>query len=191
MALGGTQLTATVRLNAIRIMFAQDGTPTVHIDYALLSGKTRIGGDTHTLQNVGPAQTDPFTTDGTTTAWTTKAAPYGGTDPTITLNGQPVTSGVTWTTNANGTMTVTFATAPAASTSSQPNGQFTYPIGPSLTNAAGDLVSVLGLSDQSQGTIFQDAGKTISTSHKDISELSSLVVGWAKARVIADKLTAQ
>lgn len=184
-----TSISVTTRINAFRAMFAADGTPSVHIDYSLLDATGNVvGGGTHSLYNTGAHDTDPFTTDGKTDSFTTLKAPYGGVDPTVVLDGKTVTSGITFASNTNGTVTVTFATTPTASSSSQPNLQLLYPTGPSLTNAAGDLPSVLSLSDQTTGPIYQDASGTIKTSHKSISEFAAVVLGWAKIRVEQDKL---
>lgn len=178
-----------VRVNAIRAQFGPGGTnPAAHIDWSLVNSTTgeAVAGGTHSLYQSGPQATDPFTTDGKTTAFTTTQAPFGGEDPAVTLGGQPITSGVTFAADANGTITATFATAPAAATGTQPNLQLTYPTGPSLTNSAGDLVSALGLTGGT-GTVYTGGNGTLLTAHSKVTDLAGLLLQWAGVRVVGDK----
>lgn len=187
--MGGTSITVTPRVNWIRAQFGSDGAAAgVHIDFSLVDSNGRnLGGGTHSLYPTGPQATDQFTTDGTTAAFTSKQAPYGGADPTVTLNGQVVASGVTFTTNTDGTVTATFATVPTAATGTQPNLQLAYPTGPSLGNSAGDLVSALGLTS-GQGTVYSGQSGKLQTAHAKIGDLGALLLEWARVRVTADKL---
>jgi hypothetical protein len=178
----------TIQTGAIRAMFGPGGAnPSCHIDYTILDANgNNVGGGTHSLYQTGPQATDQFVTDGKTTAFTTTQAPFGGEDPTVTLGGQPITSGVTFAANANGTITATFATAPAAATGTQPNLQLTYPTGPSLTNSAGDLVSALGLTGGT-GTVYTGGGGKLLTAHSKVVDLAALLLEWAQTRVVGDK----
>ena len=183
----------TIQVNAIRAQFGPGGTnPAAHVDYNILDASgNSVGGGTHSLYQRGPQQSDPFTTDGKTTTLTTSKAPYGGTNQTVTLNGSVVTTGVTFTTNTDGTVTATFTKAPAAPASASRatnNLTLSYPLGPSLTNAAGDLPTVLGLTSGS-GTVWSGTvgGQSLSSAHENVTDLAALLLAWATVRVVDDR----
>ena len=175
----------TVQISAIRAGFDVTGSnPVAHIDFSIYdSTGAQIGGRTHTLTNEGQLQHDPITGDGVTTTFTTSKSPYAGSPLRVILDGQLQTSGYTQTTNANGTIAVTFTTAPAKDA----NGNLNYAIGPGLTNAAGNLPTVLGLVS-GNGTVYSGTvnGQPVATSHQHITDLASALLAWASARVNQD-----
>lgn len=184
----------SVRVNAIRMhLDAAGATKVAHVDYALLDANgNQVGGGTHSLPARQPGTMDTFTGDGTTTAFTTKAAPFGGKLTAVRLNGTVQTTGFTTATNSDGTITVTFATAPSSgdpkATPPVPPDevQLVYPTGPGLDDPSCDLAATLGLASGS-GTVY--AGNSHTSAHQHVGDVNSVLAAWGAARVAADKFS--
>jgi hypothetical protein len=175
----------SIRVRSITANFDPNGTdPSCHIAFDLLDPtNTIVGSRFHSLTQDGPIRHDPIAGDGTTASFTTTAAPYSGSRLNVILDGNLQTSGYTTSTNANGTITVTFTTAPAKGT----KGNLNYGIGPGLANNAGDLPAVLGLASSS-GPVYSGkvGGAAMQTSHQKIADLAAMLVAWAQVRVMDD-----
>ena len=163
---------------------ATRGNPTkyAHIDWQLVDATTLapVGGlaATHSVPAAGPTTAETFTADGSTPAFTTKGVPY---DPAV-ATASP--SGATLSTNADGTVTATYAAEPAKDT----QVKITYPTGPGIDNKAGDVVSTLGLTETT-GAIYTGTvnGVPVQMAGRTLLGLAALIDAWATARVQEDK----
>lgn len=152
------------------------------IDWQLIDSATgavvKNLGSTHTVPANGPATQEKFTADGATAAFTTTGKPY---DPAV-ATASP--TGATITTNADGTVTATYASDPAKDT----QVVITYPTGPGINNKAGDVVATLGLT-ATVGTVYTGTvgGVQVSMAGRSILDLWALVEAWAAERVTQDE----
>lgn len=176
-------MAATPRATAIRLRVAADGSlHQIHVDWT-----TGSGGGTAVYHQDGfqagalasLAATDSWQGDGATTAFTTRQAVYGGTAGIISagVDGQPQT--YTAAANADGTVTVTLATAPA----DLARVTVGYSTGAGFANAGGDLASVLSLT-QGSGTVWGAGGAA--TAHQHVKDYLQALLEWAAARLAAD-----
>jgi hypothetical protein len=184
----------SVTPRVIRLYLDPSGTLTsVMVEWGLTSsaGGPLLTGSTYHLPSQ-KERIERWLGDGVTTQFTTRLPVYNGTAGigTVEVNGSPVTSGWTATANADGTVTITFTTpppAPSTSTSGPIMGNVTAVCqsGPSLANAAGSVISTLGLV-AGTGTVYQGTGQP-STSHQQVTDVAGLLRAWASARITADE----
>jgi len=168
----------------------------VGVDWALSApGAPPLVGDTYRVLSEN-LRVERWLADGKTVTFTTPDPVYGGASGVgaVAVDGVTVApSEYTVDAHADGTVSITFATAPPAPAATaagvQPkNVAVVCQSGPSLSNAAGDIVGTLGLA-AGEGTVYEAAGGP-STSHRQVSHVASLLRAWAAARVAADEFSA-
>ncbi|MDE3095768.1 MAG: hypothetical protein KGK07_07190 [Chloroflexota bacterium] len=153
--------------SALRLHFDPSGAlVALHIDHHLLASGAVIGGNTRSLTPDGPTAADAFAGDDKTVAFTTRQPPYAGGMFAVRVAGAPVTAGWTQAANANGSVTVTFATAPATGQ----RVEIVYAIGPGIHGTGGDLSGAL-------------TALGVTGAPTKLSELAAIAHGWARAFV--------
>jgi len=181
----------SVQISSIQAEFGLgNSNPSCRIAFNILDPTgTNVGSRFHQLTSEGPLQHDSISPDGLATIFTTSKPPYPGSTLRVVIAGVLQTSGYTTSTNADGTVTITFIVAPAAPVKGDPpaGSNLNYAIGPGLTNAAGDLPIALGLTS-GNGTVFSGTvnSQAVSTSHRQITDLAAALLAWAGVRVNND-----
>lgn len=180
-----------VTIESLRVDFDPTGKAlNADIRYRTVDSTGKIMGSGHaSYAGDGPTNADNFTGDGKTTTFTTSQAPYAGTLLNVQINSVTQSPGYTTAVNADGTIAVTFAVAPAGpdETTNPPTPAervtVVYSTGPGLWNEAADMTKALGLA-QATGTLFSSASHA--SAHKMVADVAATIQAWAIARVHSD-----